>query len=510
MRQLVETLVLAADREQEVDAQVGGEVLAGGDHRLGPGQQIADRERPPRGRGVGEQERVELAGGPRARQLAPGAVALLGRERGLSPRLPGLDDGARDARRKRDDCRCGQRDRQPVSAHELGRAVGGGLGACRDGPVLEVAPELVAHREHRGIALFGALAKRFGDDRLEVAGQEPAQALRGRATQRGNLGDRPLERGAAPRHRPSAAGIAHHGVREAWRIGFDDCPHEVGGRLRGRVVGKAPGQHQIEQPSERVDVRRGRDEASGELLGRGEGGRERPAGVPGEGGRLPRLPLALEELGDAEIEELRLAAARHEHVRRLQVPVHDQARVRVGHGVEHVEKEADARRDVEPLAVAVPVDRFALDVLEDEVGLATRRDPGVDQVGDVRMGEPREDRPLASETRFAGPSEEGERQELHRGDPFESPVASPRQPDRSHPSLAERRLERVGAEPLTGECRVGGLGVEGSREKAVGFEAIEIGERGVELVGERGVVRTHSRDLPGAIRPSELEESIEL
>ena len=52
-----------------------------------------------------------------------------------------------------------------------------------------------------------------------------------------------------------------------------------------------------------------------------------------------------------------------------------------------VEEQAQARLDVESRAVAVAVDRLALDVLEHEVGLAGRRHAGVEELRDVRVGE---------------------------------------------------------------------------------------------------------------------------
>ncbi len=79
-------------------------------------------------------------------------------------------------------------------------------------------------------------------------------------------------------------------------------------------------------------------------------------------------------------------------VGRLDVAVDDQVRVRVRDRLEHVEEEARrGPRRPERSAVAVRVDRLALDVLEDEVRLARAGDAGVEQAGDVRVGEPRED-----------------------------------------------------------------------------------------------------------------------
>jgi hypothetical protein len=49
--------------------------------------------------------------------------------------------------------------------------------------------------------------------------------------------------------------------------------------------------------------------------------------------------IALEQLGNPEVEQLDLAADADEHVGRLDVAVHDQVGVCVGDGLEHVEKQ---------------------------------------------------------------------------------------------------------------------------------------------------------------------------
>ena len=62
--------------------------------------------------------------------------------------------------------------------------------------------------------------------------------------------------------------------------------------------------------------------------------------------------------------------------------------------------------DVERACVAPAVDRFAVDVFEDEVRLAARSDTGVEQPRDVRMREPGEELTLARETISAAAAEQ--------------------------------------------------------------------------------------------------------
>jgi len=65
--------------------------------------------------------------------------------------------------------------------------------------------------------------------------------------------------------------------------------------------------------------------------------------------------------------------------------VNYQALVRRMHGGTNRLKQAQARRNVEHLAVAVLVDRNSVDVFHDDVGAAIGECAAVDQVRDIRM-----------------------------------------------------------------------------------------------------------------------------
>ena len=155
----------------------------------------------------------------------------------------------------------------------------------------------------------------------------------------------------------------------------------------------AAAEQDVEQHAERVDVGRGGDLAARELLGGRVLRRERRAAVARERARFPaaRPPwrIALDQLGDAEVEELDAPLLADEDVRRLDVAMDDQTGVGVGDGIEHVEEQAQPPLDGDRGALAVPIDRLPVDVLEHEVGLAGLRDAGVDEMGDVRMAKPR-------------------------------------------------------------------------------------------------------------------------
>ena len=55
--------------------------------------------------------------------------------------------------------------------------------------------------------------------------------------------------------------------------------------------------------------------------------------------------LGIEELGDAEVEQLDGAVACHQDVRRLEVAVHDQVAMGVLHGVAELQEQLEPRLD---------------------------------------------------------------------------------------------------------------------------------------------------------------------
>jgi hypothetical protein len=75
------------------------------------------------------------------------------------------------------------------------------------------------------------------------------------------------------------------------------------------------------------------------------------------------VAFTLEELGDAEVEQLDLAVGAHQHVRGLQVPVHDQVRVCVRDRGRHVEEQPDPRLGAQAVGLAIGVDVRAVHVL---------------------------------------------------------------------------------------------------------------------------------------------------
>ena len=115
----------------------------------------------------------------------------------------------------------------------------------------------------------------------------------------------------------------------------------------------------------------------------------RAPGFDREQRRRAGLSFAFQQLGNAEVQQLHLAVFSDQHVRRLEVAVHDQVGMRMGNRVQHVKEEADARFHIQRVLVAVSVDVLAFDIFQDEIrlpGLQIPPHPPVPRCADAPAG----------------------------------------------------------------------------------------------------------------------------
>ncbi len=228
-----------------------------------------------------------------------------------------------------------------------------------------------------------------------------------------------------------------------------------------------PGQQLIQQHTERVDVGGDGDRLAEQLLGRRVIGRQRATVLLRERRRVAGQHVVFEQLGDAEVEQLRAAFVVDQHVRGLDVAMDDQVGMRVRDRTEDLQEQPDAPGHIESMAVAVPIDGLAPDVLHHQIRLTGRRQAGVGEVGDVGMREAREDLDLAPEA-FAAFLPDHRRVEQLDGDGAdEAAVAASCEPHAAHAALADEGFEGVGAEHLALEAAVEEVG----RDVTAGHES---------------------------------------
>src|SRR5262245_21148464 len=140
-----------------------------------------------------------------------------------------------------------------------------------------------------------------------------------------------------------------------------------------------------------------------------------------------------------------------ENVRRLEVAMNDEARMRMRHCVEHLQEESDAILLPERASSHVCVDRLSVHVLEHEVRLTARTHARIEQPSDPRMGKAREHRSLVPEPLPPRLREQLEVEQFHRCETIEAAVAPASEPDRPSAALTKWALQRPPAELEAGE-----------------------------------------------------------
>ncbi|MCI0586633.1 MAG: hypothetical protein L0323_07315 [Planctomycetes bacterium] len=280
-------------------------------------------------RAVGRAERA----GP----LSFGDVLLPARPLPRRVRDPGLAEGndrPRDERKRGEGHARGQ---APVAPGELPELVEAARGAGEDRLVAQGPPQVAAQFPRRRVAALLLLLDRLPDDRGDVAAELAAHA-------------------AQP-----------DGVL------LDEEARHLGEGSSLEVVGHPSGEELVGDHAERVDVGAGVDRLRPprELLGAHVG--ERAHDLPGAGVERRRLEVGLRDPGDAEVEDLRLAAAVDEDVAGLEVAVDHPLLVGVLDGVADPREELEARLDGEPESIGAPGERLPLDPLHGEEGLGPAR-----------------------------------------------------------------------------------------------------------------------------------------
>ena len=222
------------------------------------------------------------------------------------------------------------------------------------------------------------------------------------------------------------------------------------GRRGGRPV-----EQLVQHRADRVHIGRSGYHVAARLLrARVLGSEHRRAG-PG-----PSLALEAgdrrEELGDAEVEDLRRTDGVDKDVAGLDVAMDHEVLVCVLERGAHPTNEGDPRAHGELVVRDVPGDRGALDVLHRQVGQAVVGATTVEQAHDVGVFERREDLPLVAEpcNRLGRPH--GMRQDLDRDSMMELRIIALREVHRAHAALSEEREQPERADPASD---VGGGGV---------------------------------------------------
>ncbi len=255
----------------------------------------------------------------------------------------GLAARGEDARQENGDEERGGSQRQPLTARKLAEPVRCAVAFREHGPAAVVASDVVGELADRRVAPRGLFAKSGEDDGIELAVE-----MAGR------------------------------------RVVLDDGAHDFVRELAFFAERVFVRENFVEQDAEGEDVGGGGDWLFANLLRAGVFGREQCQRFR-IGGRI-----GIEELSDAEVEQLDGSGFSNEDVAGLEVAMNGEMAMRVFHRVADLEEEVEALTDAEVVGPAIRRDRNAVDEFHDEVritagggaGIQDRRDVGVIELGE--------------------------------------------------------------------------------------------------------------------------------
>ena len=437
--------------------------------------------------GVEQAAHVDAAGvGRFARVLEQADHEILHRlrARGLAQgfaRLPG-DDAERGGQHQQHQQRGRQRPAVPV--HVLAQAVFDAVRTRLHRLAVEEAADVQRQRFDRGVAALRLFGQGLAHDVVDVA--------------------RDLARELAQRVRAFRFRIGHalQRMRGTLRVGVQDrfLPLRVG--RPARLVGLAAGEQFVQHHAERIHVGHGRDWFAADLFRRGV--------VQGEGAQAGAGVVehglgVVEQLGDAEVEQAHVVERGDQDVRRLQVAVHDQVRVRVADRVAGLQEQREPLRQ-RRLPLQRPVgDRFAVDVFQREVGLAVLGGAGIEQARDVGVLQPREDLPFAGEAQPQVGVGQAGAQQLQRDPALVQAVVAVGHPDLAHAAFAEQAFE-----PVRADARAGTRAGRGEQRFAQEFVVAGfLGEQRLEVVGGVRVFLAHQREAARTRVRVQLQQRVE-
>ena len=248
-----------------------------------------------------------------------------------------LNRGGDHARRQRKHHQRGGRQGHPLAPGELLQPIRPSVPFGRYRPAAAVIPHIVRQLLHRRISPLRALANGGRRDGVKFSG---------------------LMR---------------------WIV-FADGPHHLVRRLPSLPEWMLAGDQFVEQDAQREHVRRRGHRAAFNLL--------RTAVLRRQDQRTRHLRFAVRafyQLGDAEVEQFHGAGRRHQYVVRLQVAMHRQVAVSVPQGI------ADLQKQLQPAVLGKRVtaaelrNRHSVDVFHHEVRIAVGGLPSVQNGGDVRV-----------------------------------------------------------------------------------------------------------------------------
>lgn len=387
--------------------------------------------------------------------------------------------------------------RSLVAADEFMGTVRDGIFARQNGIAGEVALDIGGQLFHGGIAALGFTAQSHQEDGVQIA-RKLAGETRGADGAGGRDGG---EGDVAPCS--SAFGQGYHSAGTAW-FGVTDGIPDLAGHAGFEEERFVAGEQDIEEDTKGIGVGRGGDFLVEELLRACVLGRHHLDAGGGIGGRIG---VGIEELGDAEIEEPDRAVFRYQNVAGLDVAVDHEILVSILDGGTDGEKEAEAGAEVELVRVTVFIDGRACDEVHDEKRLAGFSGAAIQEAGDVRVFEVREDVAFGLEAAHGEAIVETAAGHLHGDQLSIEIIDTDGLVDHAHATFSDDLDDAIGADAeACGVFFVGG-GRGGNIDKVSGF--VIGGEQGADFGQSLGVVITCGGEEGFPLGGGQVERGVE-
>jgi len=189
--------------------------------------------------------------------------------------------------------------------------------------------------------------------------------------------------------------------------------------------------------------------------------------------------------------------------------VQDEVLVRVVNGRAHLLKKSEAGGDVEPLPVAVLRDRLPVDVFYHEIRQLSVRYAAVEELGDVRVIERREDLTLGSEALVQLIGVPARAQHFHGGAAPELAVVALGEVHDAHPAAAELTRHAVWSDPPPSR-KVRAHGGDVGRGRDVQRALLLVSsQKELDLASQRHVIATPHVEPGGAAIFRNVESVVE-
>lgn len=256
----------------------------------------------------------------------------------------------------------------------------------------------------------------------------------------------------------------------------------------------------VENDAERVDIAGHGNRLTANLLGACVVGRQQTVHRRGYRDRQS-LRIRRNELGDTEVEQSRRAVLRHQDVVRFEVTVDHESQVGELHGVADGEEEAKSPVDIQTLLVAVREQRPSDHVVHHQKWAAVRRRAAIDEPGDERVIQHREDLALRPEPLQYLVRAQAGIDQLDRDFLREVFVVARRSKDNPHPAAARFLDDPVRTDLVPGGKRANQVLCGGSGQEAAG--TLMRGDQGTNLADKirlrGGCAGEYSSRAAGAI-----------